>query len=144
MSVSLELLTQILADIRISSSLKGEILTRIKESNTSPRTDEDLTSEDSYAFDDEQSFEQEIEEDEDELHHDLSEEQHTYESLIERWFQACTRLDTFSFYFYFLNLQFQQLISHAHTYSRLSIVKLEDNIFLLLLRAWLHWLFDYT
>jgi hypothetical protein len=124
--------------------LKGEILTRIKESNTSPRTDEDLTSEDSYAFDDEQSFEQEIEENEDELHHDLSEEQHTYESLIERWFQACTRLDTFSFYFYFLNLQFQQLISHAHTYSRLSIVKLEDNIFLLLLRAWLHWLFDYT
>ena len=123
--------------------MKGEILTRIKESNTSPRTDEDLTSEDSYAFDDEQSFEQEIEENEDELHHDLSEEQHTYESLIERWFQASTRLDTFSFSFYFLNLQFQQLILHAHTYSRLSIVKLKDNIFLLLLCAWLHWLFDY-
>jgi hypothetical protein len=58
MSVTLELLTQILADVGISSSLEEEILTRIKESNTPPRTIEDLTSEDSYAFDDEQSFEQ--------------------------------------------------------------------------------------
>ena len=124
--------------------MKGEILTRIKESNTSPRTDEDLTSEDSYAFDDEQSFEQEIEENEDELHHDLSEEQHTYESLIERWFQACTRLDTFSFYFYFVNLQFQHLISQVYVYFRLLIAKFTLNIFLLLLCLWLHWKFDYT
>jgi hypothetical protein len=144
MSVILELLTHILADVGISSSLEGEILTRIKDSNTPLETIEDSTSEESCISDDKQSFEQEIKEDEEELQHDLSEEQHTYESLIERWFQASTRLDTFSFSSYFLNSQFQQLISHAHTYSRLSIVKLKDNIFLLLLCAWLHWIFDYT
>ena len=144
MNVSLELRTQILADVGISSSHEEEILTRIKHSNTPPEKIEDPISEDSYASDDEQLIEKEIEEDEEELQHDLSEEQHTYESLIERWFQVSTRLDTFSFCFYFLNSQFQQLISHVHTYFRLSIVKLKDNIFLLLLRAWIHWLFDYT
>jgi hypothetical protein len=144
MNFILELLTQILEDIGISSSLEEEILTRIKDSNTPPETIEDPTSEDSYASDDEQLIEKEIEEDEEELQHDLSEEQCAYESLIERWFQASTRLDSFSFSFYFFNSQFQQLISHVHTYFRLSFVKLKDNIFLLLLRAWLHWLFDYT
>jgi len=128
----------------ISSSHEEEILTRIKHSNTPPEIIEDPTSGDSYASDNEKLIKKEIKEDEEELQHDLSEEQHAYESLIERWFQASTRLDTFSFSFYFLNSQFQQLISHVHTYSRLSIAKLKDNIFLLLLRAWLHWLFDYT
>jgi hypothetical protein len=83
MSVILEILTQILADVRISSSLKGEILTRIKDSNTPPETIEDSTSKESCISDDEQSFEQKIEEDEEELQHDLSEENRTYESLIE-------------------------------------------------------------
>ena len=86
MSVTLELLTQILEDVGISSSLEEEILTRIKESNTPPRIDEDLTSEDSYSFDEEKSFEQEIEEDEEELQQDLSEGNHAYESYIEQWF----------------------------------------------------------
>jgi hypothetical protein len=67
MSVSLELLTQILVDIEISSSLEGEILTRIKDSNTPPETIEDSTSEESCIFDDEQSFKQKIKEDEEEL-----------------------------------------------------------------------------
>ena len=78
MSFSLELLTQILAEVGISSSLEEEILTRIKYSNTSPTTNEDSRSEDSYALDDEQKFEQEIEEDEEELQQDLSEEKHAY------------------------------------------------------------------
>jgi len=73
MSVSLELLTQILADVGISSSLEEEILTRIKDSNTPPETIEDSTSEESCISDEEQSFEREIEEDEEELQHDLSE-----------------------------------------------------------------------
>ena len=100
MSVSLELLTQILEDVGISSSLEGEILTRIKDSNTPLKTIEDPTSEESYASNNGQLIEKEIEEDEEELHHDLSEEQRTYESLIEWWFQASTRLDPFIFYFY--------------------------------------------
>ena len=144
MNFILKLLTQILVAVGIFSSQEEEILTRIKDSNTPPEIIEDPTSKDSYASDDEKLIEKEIEEDEEKLQHDLSEEQHTYEILIERWFQASTRLDTFIFSFYFLNSQFQQLIPHVHTYSRLSIAKLKDNIFLLLLRAWLHWLFDYT
>jgi hypothetical protein len=38
MSVRLELLTQILAKVRISSSQEEEILTTIKDSNTPPET----------------------------------------------------------------------------------------------------------
>jgi hypothetical protein len=76
MSVSLELLTQILAKVGISSSHEEEILTvAIKDSNTPPETNEDSTSENSYASDD---FEEDNEE---ELQQDLSEEKHTYESL---------------------------------------------------------------
>lgn len=86
MSVSLEVLTQILANVGISSSQEEEILTAIKESNTPPGTSEDLTSKDSYAFADEKTFEQEIEEDEEELQQDLSKGNRVYESYIKQWF----------------------------------------------------------
>ena len=56
MSVKLELLTQILAEVGISSSLEEEILTRIKCSTTPQETNEDSTSEESYTSDGEQSF----------------------------------------------------------------------------------------
>jgi hypothetical protein len=67
MSFSLELLTQVLAKVEISSSLEEEILTGIKDSITPLGTNEDLTSKDSYTSGDEQTFEQEIEEYEEEL-----------------------------------------------------------------------------
>ena len=86
MSVILELLTQILTKVGISSSQEEEILTTIKDSNSPPATNEDSRFEDSYALDDEQTFEQEIEEDEEELQQDLSEENRAYESIIEQWF----------------------------------------------------------
>jgi hypothetical protein len=142
MSVSLELLTQILAKVGISSSQEEEILTAIKDSNTPPATNEDSRSEDSYALDDEQTFEQEIEEDEEELQQDLSEEKRAYESIIEQWFQVSTRLD--KFYFYLVSLSLQQQNSFIHVNFYLSFEKLHMNIFLLLLRAWLHWKFAYT
>ena len=135
-SVTLELLTQILPDVGISSSLEEEILTRIKDSNTPLATNEDSRSEDSYVFDDEQSFEQEIEEDEEELQQDLSEEKHAYESIIEQWFQVSTRLD--KFHFYLVSLLLQQHNSFIHVNFYLSFEKLHMNTFLLLLRAWLH------
>jgi hypothetical protein len=78
-------------------------LTRIKDSNNPLETIEDPTSEYSYASDDGQLIKKGIEEDKDELQHDLSEEQHVYESLIERWFQSSTRLYPLSFSFYFSN-----------------------------------------
>jgi hypothetical protein len=144
MNLSLEQLTQILAKVRVSSSLEEEILTAAESLFTPPEANEESTYEEPCMFNEESLGAQEGEEDSEELQHDLSKTNYTYESLIERWFQASTRLDSFSFSFSFFNLQFQPLISHIHTYSRLSIAKLKDNIFLLLLRAWLHWLFDYT
>jgi predicted methyltransferase len=141
MSVILELLTQILVKVGISSSQEEEILTTIKDSNTPPATNEDSRSEDSYALDDEQTFEQEIEEDEEELQQDLSEEKCAYESIIEQWFQVSTRLDKF---YFLVSLSLQQQNSFIHVNFYLSFEKLHMNIFLLLLRAWLHWKFDYT
>jgi len=57
MSVSLELLTQILAEVGISFSLEEEILTRIKGSTTPQEINEDSRSKESSISDDEQSFE---------------------------------------------------------------------------------------
>ena len=91
--------------------------------------------------------EQEEEEENEELQHDVSETNYAYESLIEQWFQAGTRLKSFSFSFSFDNLEFQQFsnyLLYIHAYSRLSFVKLEENICILLLREWFHWKFDYT
>jgi hypothetical protein len=105
---------------------------------------EESTYEESFIFNKKQLGKHEVKEDNKKLQYDLSKTNYAYESLIERWFQDSTRLVPLSFPFYFVNLKLQQLISHAHTYSRLSIAKLKDNIFLLQLRAWLHWLFDYT
>jgi hypothetical protein len=144
MSISLEQLTQILAKVRISSSLEEEILTAAESLITPPEANDETTYKELCTSDDEQSCEQEIEEDNKELRHDLRSENYAYESIIERWFQAGTRLDPFSFSFYFVNLQFRHLISHVYVYFRSSFAKLTLNIFLLLLRLWLHWKFDYT
>jgi hypothetical protein len=138
MSISLEQLTQILVEAGISSSLEEKILIAAESLITPPETDNESTHEE---------CEQEEEEDNEELQHDLSETNYAYESLIERWFQAGTRLESFSFSFYFDNLEFQQFSDYhlyIYVYFRLSFVKLKENIFVLLLREWLHWKFDYT
>ena len=127
MSFSLELLTQILAEEGISSSLEEKILTRLKGSTTPQETNEDSTFEESCISDGEQSFEQEIEEEEQqigeeeqELQHDLSERNCAYQSLIEQWFQVSTRLDL-SFYF---DLQLQKLDSFTLEYFHLRFLYL--------------------
>jgi hypothetical protein len=132
MSVILEQLTQILAKVGISSSHKEEILTAVEGLITPPTTNDELTYEEAYIFNGEQLCEQEIEEDNEELRHDLRSDNYAYESIIERWFQVGTRLDLFSFSFYF-DLQFQQLIPHV--YFLLSFMKLKEDMFLLLLCA---------
>ena len=88
--------------------------------------------------------EQEIKEDHEELKHDLRSENYAYESPIEQWFQAIMRLEQFSFSFYLVRSQPQQLNSFIFVYCHCSFMGLKDNIFLLLLRVWLHWLFDYA
>ena len=138
MSVSLEQLAQILAEAGVSSSQEEKILIAVESLITPPETDDESTH---------KECEQEEEEDNEELQHDVSETNYTYESLIEQWFQAGTRLKSFSFSFSFDNLEFQQFsnyLLYIHAYSRLSFVKLEENICILLLREWLHWKFDYT
>jgi hypothetical protein len=104
MSVNLEQLAQILAKDGISSSQEEEILTTAQSLNTPPEMNEESTYE-------------ELEEETEELQHDLSKGNHAYKIHIEQWFQATTMLDSFNFYF-FVNLEFQQQISHAYTYFR--------------------------
>jgi hypothetical protein len=91
----------------------------------------------------EKSTSEELDEDNEELQHDLSEGNHAYESYIEQWFQVSTRLDKFHFYFYLVSLPLQQLDSFILVKFYFSFEKLPLNILLLLLRYWLHWLFDY-
>jgi hypothetical protein len=128
MSIILEQLTQILAKAGISSSQEEEILIAAESLITPPETDNESTHEE---------CKQEEEEDNEELQHDVSETNYTYESLIEQWFQASTRLKSFSLSFSFDNLEFQQFsnyLLYIYGYSRLSFMKLEKNIFILLLR----------
>ncbi len=103
MSISLEKLAQILTKVEISSSMEEDILTAAESLITPPSMNEKSC-----------ALEQQIEEENKELQHDLSEENCAYENLIEQCFQALTRLDAFSFYF--VNLEFQQLILHVYVY----------------------------
>ena len=138
MSVILEQLAQILVKAEISSSQEEEILIAAESLITLLETDNESTHEE---------CKQEEEEDNEELQHDVSETNYAYESLIEQWFQADTRLKSFSFSFSFDNLEFQQFsnyLLYIHVYSRLSFVKLKEHIFILLLCEWIHWKFDYT
>jgi hypothetical protein len=73
MSLSLEQLTQILAKVGISSSHEEEILTTTTSLITPPTTNEESIFEGSYTFNEEQLCEQEIQEDNEELQHDLKE-----------------------------------------------------------------------
>ena len=68
-----------------------------------PKIDGELAYKESCTFDGEQSCEQDIEEDHGELQHDLRSENYAYESPIERWFQASTRLEKFSISFFLVN-----------------------------------------
>ena len=77
------------------------------------------------------------------MHHDLRSQNYAYEIPIERWFQASMRLEQFSFSFFLDNSQLQQLISHISIYPHLLFAEFTLNIFLLLLREWLHWIFNY-
>ena len=107
MSLILECLTQILAKVGISSSHKEVILIAAESLITPPTTNKESTFEESCTFDEQQSCEKEIEEGNKELQHDLRSENHAYESSIERWFQASTRLEQFRFSFFLDNLQSQ-------------------------------------
>ena len=145
MSVSLELLTEILAKVGISSSQEEEILTAIKDATTPLEAKEEVTSEEFYTVDNEQACEKEVKENEERLSSKLNEEEHyAYKSCIEQWFQVGTCFDKFRFYFYEVSFPLQQLDSFIFVNFYSSFEKLPMNIFLLLLRTWLHWTFDFS
>ena len=142
MSVNLELLTDVLAKVGISSSQEEEILTTIKNATTPLEAKEELKSEEFYTFDKEQAGVKENEEDEE----GISGDHHANESCIEHRFQVSIRLDQFWFCFCFcsVNLHLQPLISHTFEYIRFCFIKSYVNILLLLLDVWFHWKFHYT
>ena len=82
MSISLEQLTQILAKVGISSSSEKSILI-VMECLTTPPKENESTYEKSCTFDEKQLVKHAIEEDNEEWRHDLKEENHAYENLIE-------------------------------------------------------------
>ena len=116
MSVSLELLTEILAKVGISSSQEEEILTAIKNATTPLEAKEESTSEEFYTSDKKQACEKEFEKNE----KWISGDHHANESCIEHLFQVSVKLDRFCFHFYFINSHFQYLIFHIILYSRFS------------------------
>ena len=141
MNISFEQLTQILAKAGISSSQEDEILTAVKDLNSSLEKKDELTFEESCASDGEELFEQENEE---EVSSELNEEvDHVYESRIEHWFQVSTTVDEFCFCFHFIKSQLE-FISYIFVNARFHFSKSNVNLCLLLLSRWLHWKFDYT
>ena len=142
MSISLEQLSQILAEVGISSSYEKKILTAVESLNTPPKENES-TYEKYCTFGEKQLVKQEIEEDNEEWRHDLKEENRAYESFIEQWFHLKTWLDP-PFYFYLGSFQLQQLDLFTFAFFHFSFTKFTMNIFIILLCGWLHWLFDYT
>ena len=83
MSLSLEQFTQILAKVGISSSHEEEILKVDERLITPPAMNKESTYEESCTYDDKQSCKQVIEEDHEELQHDLMNENYAYEIPIE-------------------------------------------------------------
>jgi hypothetical protein len=79
----LEQLTQILAKVGISSSLEEEILIAVESLFTPPEANAESTYEGPCTFNEEPLGMQEVEEDNEELEHDLSKTNYAYESLIE-------------------------------------------------------------
>ena len=139
-SLDLELLTEILAKSRISSSQEGEILIAIKKWTTPPKAKEEPTSEELYTYAKEQECEKEIEEYEE----GISGDHHGIKSCIKQCFQVSTSLNQFCFCFYFINLHFQHIVLHIFIPLRFQFVKLNLNFGLVLLHRWLHWQFHYT
>ena len=144
MNISLEQLTQILATTRIYSSQEEHILTAVKSLTIHPKLKEESTFKELCISNEEQLCKQEIEEDEEDIPGDLNQNvNQDYESFIEQWFQASTRLDQ-CFCFYFVKSHIQQLILHILVYFHFSFANLKMNIVLLLLCEWLNWKYAYT
>ena len=105
MSISLDQLSQLLAEIGISSSQEKEILIAAKRFTTPPEVKEELTFKESCISEEEHLFELEIESERE----GISGDQHPKEypankSCVKQWIQVSTSLNQFCFCFYSINL----------------------------------------
>ena len=98
MSISLDQLSQLLAETWISSSQEKEILIVAKRFTTPPEVKEESTFEESCILDEEHLFELDIEREEEGILNDQhSEEYPASGSCIEQWIQVSTSLNLFFF-----------------------------------------------
>ena len=89
MSISLDQLSQLLAEVGISSSQENEILITTKRFTTPPEVKEELTFEESCISDEEHLFELEIEREEEIISGDQHPEEYPANiSCIEQWIQS--------------------------------------------------------
>ena len=158
MNISLEELSKILAAVGISSSQGEQILTVIKNLSTSPEVKEELEEEPETSTNHlcqyveepknsrEQSFELDIKEAKEEnTSSDLHEEgNQEYHNPIERWFQTIIRSHrSFILPYFFVSSYLQQLVSYTLVFFKVYFSNLSVNVFLILLRMWLHWKYVY-
>ena len=140
MSISLDQLSQLLAEVGISSSQEKEILIEAKRFITPLEVKEESTFEELCTSYEEQLCEKEIENDEKWISGDQScEEYHANKCCIEGWIEVSTSLNQFCFCFYFIDLHLQSLISHTFECIRFDFVKSYVNNLLLHLHVWFHW-----
>ena len=100
MSISLDQLSQLLAEAGISSSQRKEILIAAKFFTTPPEVKEELTFKESCISDEEHMFELEIEREKEGISGDQHPEEYpANKSCIEQWIQVSTSLNKFCFAF---------------------------------------------
>ena len=134
MIISLDQFSQLLGESGISSFQEKEILIAAKRFTTPLEVKEELTFEESCISDEGHLFELQIERDEEGISGDQHPEEYPIdESCIKQWIQVSTNLKQFCFYFYFINLHFQHLLSHISIHLKFHFVKLNLNFCLVLL-----------
>ena len=153
MIISLEEITQILAAAGISSSQEAHILTTIKNSSTSPNVKEeseaDLEAFTVEVIEDfgEQSCEPKSDEAKEEnIQCDLHEEENqVYSDPVETWFKTIIRSHkSFVLSYLFISYHLHLLVSHTHEHFKVHFINMSVNMFMILLRRWLHWKHSFT
>jgi len=168
---NLKELSQILAAAGFSASQEEQTLTTVKNLSTSrevieeldfhePQPPEELKSYNNHIFQSleetedlwtksigEKTLKLEIKEaNKEEMQHCPNEEMNQdHYDYIKHWFQTSTPAR----HHYFLHTllesyNLQLLFSHAHVHCKFYMLNLSMNVFLYLIRTWIHWKFSFT
>ena len=142
-----EELSRILASASLSSSQEEHVFTVVKNLSTSPKVKEESeeepeasTMKDIEDFG-EQSCELESDEAKEEnIQCDLHEEgnQGNFD-LIETWFKTVIMSHkSFFIPYLFISYHLHSLVSHTHEHFKVHFINVSVNMFMILLRTWLH------